>query len=107
MKTAVALAILVCMGCGSSPPPRPVRLTHIVIASPCSDAERNLGLAARAGRGDDTQAMLAMLADGRVYAIQEGTQVDVSEGIDNISIVYMKSGSLIGKTMCAYTRNIG
>jgi hypothetical protein len=81
---------------------RTVTLTQMELAAPCGQAEENENfyLAGQAGRGNDASGLLTMLADGRIYELDAGTQLDVTEGSRDIVVVYVKSGRLIGKAVC-------
>ncbi len=60
----------------------------------------DLPLVARAGRNSDTSGLLSLIASGRVYELDYGTQVYVIGNLDpTIVYVRVESGSAIGKTL--------
>jgi len=85
---------------------RTVTLTHMGVAAPCGQADESFARAARASRGNDASGLLAMLADGRLYEIEAGTQLSVSDTSGGLSVVSVESGPLIGKTLCMRTDGI-
>lgn len=79
-------------------PPAPV------LPAPCTQALENLSLAERAARENDNAGISALLADGKIYELGNGTRFGVSDYHDinggTIVEVYVESGVLIGKTVC-------
>jgi hypothetical protein len=108
VPAALFVAWLLYLGFGTSQDrnERTVTLTHMGLAAPCSEAQENFSLAARAGRGSDAAGLLTMLADGRLYEIEAGTRINASDTSDGMSVVYVESGPLLGKSLCMRTDGI-
>ena len=107
-RQIIAFAVLLLFAaCDSTPKnERTVTLPDTELAAPYGQAMENFASAAQAGRGNDASGLLAMLADGRLYQIEAGTRINVSDASDGMSVVYVESGRLIGKTVCMRTRTI-
>ena len=104
MKTAIVLAMLLLFaGCGSDSNDRSVTLKQMELAAPCGQAPESFALAAQAAKRNDDAGLQAMLGDGRLYEVDAGTELHVSDASDGMSLVSIKSGSLIGKTLCMRT----
>jgi hypothetical protein len=85
---------------------RTATLTQMELAAPCGQAEESFYLAAQAGKGNDATGLLAMIGDGRLYEVEAGTELHVRDTSDGMSVVFVNSGSLIGKTLCMQTARI-